>query len=74
MAETQLTPIPSTAVLAHYAQIKPGVYAVVNVKGQILAPSFYDLRHKYTAAATIAGAGVWVILEPIQQATQPTLF
>ena len=74
MSETQLTQIPATATLAHYAQVKPGVYAVVNVKGQILAPSFYDLRHQYTASATIAGAGVWVVLEPIPQLKQASLF
>lgn len=60
--------------MAHYAQIKPGVYAVVNVKGQVLAKSFYDLRHQFTASATIAGAGAWVILEPIPQLKQASLF
>ena len=74
MSETQLTQIPTGAVLAHYAQVKPGQYAVVNVKGQILAPSFYDLRHQFTASATIAGAGCWVVLEPIQQFKQASLF
>lgn len=74
MSETQFTQIPTGAVLAHYAQIAPGRYAVVNVKGQILAPSFYDLRHQFTASATIAGAGVWVVLEPIPQLKQASLF
>ena len=74
MSETQFAQIPAAAVLAHYAQIKPGVYAVVNVKGQVLAPSFYDLRHQFTASATIAGAGCWVILEPIPQLKQASLF
>ena len=74
MPETQFTQIPQAAVLAHYAQVKPGVYAVVNVKGQVLAKSFYDLRHQFTASATIAGAGAWVILEPISQLKQASLF
>ena len=59
-------PIPSNAVLAHYAQIAPGSYAVVTVSGQVLAPSFYELRNQYTAEAAINGAGCWVILTPIR--------
>ena len=74
MSEAQLIQIPQAAVMAHYTQVKPGSWAVVNVKGQILAPSFYDLRHQYTATATVNGAGSWVILLPIPQPVQGTLF
>jgi hypothetical protein len=72
--------IPRGAVLAHYAQIAPGSYAVVSVSGSVLAPSFYELRNQYTATATINGSGGWVILSPvirshsISQEAQPTLF
>ncbi len=73
-------PIPPGAVLAHYAQIAPGNYAVVTVSGQVLAPSFYELRDQYTATATVNGAGCWVILSPVirsysnSQEPQLTLF
>jgi hypothetical protein len=66
--------IPPTATLAHYEQIKPGIYAVVTPAHKVLASSFYDLRHQYTASATINGAGCWVILLPIPQPTQASLF
>ncbi len=70
----QFIAIPPTAVFAHYAQVKPGIYAVVTSKGQNLAPSFYALRNQYTATATINGAGAWVILLPIPQLKQASLF
>jgi hypothetical protein len=73
-------PIPPGAVVAHYAQIAPGSYAVVTVSGSVLAPSFFELRDQYTATATINGAGCWVILVPVirsysnSQEPQLTLF
>lgn len=70
----QFISIPPSAILAHYAEIKPGQYAVITNKGQNLAPSFYELRHQYTATATIAGTGAWVILLPIPQLKQTSFF
>ena len=74
-------PIPANALLAHYEQIAPGSYAVVSASGQVLAPSFFELREQYTAEAAINGAGCWVILSPVirshsnsQEPQQPTLF
>jgi hypothetical protein len=70
----QFIQIPPTAIFAHYVQITPGIFAVITSQGKNLAPSFYDLRHQYTAAATMAGTGCWVILLPIPQLTQASLF
>jgi len=70
----QLVKIPANAIIAHYAETRPGKFAVVTPSGKILAPSFYDLRHKYAFVMSINGAGGWVVLLPIPQPTQPALF
>ena len=68
----QLLKIPPSAILAHYKEITPSVFAVVTVSGKILAPSFYELREKYTASIAINGLGSWVVLIP--RAEQISLF
>lgn len=68
----QLVKIPPSAILAHYKEITPSVFAVVTVSGKVLAPSFYDLREQYTASIAINGQGSWVVLIP--RAEQNTLF
>jgi hypothetical protein len=73
--QMQFVAIPKNSIFARYAETAPGVFHVVNLSGAILAPSFYDLRHKYTATATVAGSGVWLILTPkTAPARQPALF
>jgi hypothetical protein len=66
--------IPPNAILARYALQSSGAYAVETVTHKVLAASFYDLRHQYTATSTINGSGCWVVLIPIPQPTQTTLF
>ncbi len=80
MSQALFIPIPPGSVLAHYAQLESGSFAVVTVSGAVLAPSFFELRHTYTATATVNGSGCWVVLTPVirspsfSQEPQLTLF
>jgi len=65
--------IPQNAVIAHYAPHGVG-FAVVTPAGKVLAPSFFDLRNKYTFFMSINGTGSWVVLLPKPTASQPALF
>lgn len=72
-----LQPIPQSAIIAHYAMLKNGSYAVVTPWGKVLAPSFYELRKSHAFYMSINGAGGWVVLLPKQAApvvTQARLF
>jgi len=69
-----LAHLPPHAVIAHYAQTSNG-WAVVTASKTTLAPSFYDLRDRYTFFCSINGAGFWVVMVPNQPpASQPALF
>jgi len=65
--------IPQNAVIAHYAPHGNG-FAVITPAGKVLAPSFFDLRNKYTFFISLNGAGGWVVLLPTATASQPALF
>ncbi len=54
--------LPSGFVLARYARLSPGQFAVVTPSGQVLASSFFELRHQFAFHSTIAGSGQWVVL------------
>jgi hypothetical protein len=70
--------IPPNAVIAHYAQLVTGQWAVVTPWGKVLASSFFELRSKYQPHCSINGAGGWVVMVPrsssFSQATQQALF
>ena len=66
--------IPPHAVIAHYAQLQNGSYAVVTANHKILAQSFYDLRNTHSFFMSINGAGAWVVLIPKPQPGQLSLF
>lgn len=67
-----LASIPTGAIIAHYAALPSGGYAVVTPSGQVLAPSFYALRNSHSPVMVIQGAGCWVVLQP--KIIQPALF
>jgi hypothetical protein len=70
----ELQHIPANAIIARYALLSSGKWAVVTPSHKVLALSFYDLRHLYTFHMSINGAGSWVVLVPKQTAIQPALF
>ena len=78
-ASTTLPPslvhLPPGCILAHYAPLPGGSVQVVSAVGVVLAASFFELRHRYSFVCSLAGAGAWVVLQPIPPAAvQPSLF
>ena len=72
VSSISLVQVPPGAVFAHYAAQPGGGVAVVSISGQVLAPSFFDLRHQFVFVSSVAGAGGWVVLAPA--AVQSSLF
>ena len=72
--KTMFQHIPNNAVIAHYAEVKPGIFAVVTPTGKTLAPSFYALRKQYSFFMSINGAGGWVVMLPKPAPVQASLF
>jgi hypothetical protein len=73
--------LPKSVIFARYAPQPGAGVAVVNLAGEVLAPSFFELRHRFEFVASIAGAGGWVALAPLrsssfpqERAIQPALF
>lgn len=69
----QFVSIPPHSVIAHYAEVAPGCFAVVTVRGAVLGESFFAIREQFSFHCSINGAGCWVVLLPTP-ATQPALF
>jgi hypothetical protein len=75
-----LIQLPPNAILAHYKEQSPGVFAVVTPSGRVLGASFFAIHESFEFHSAINGAGAWVVLVPRSslssqsQANQPSLF
>lgn len=58
--------IPPGSVVARYAQVSPGVFAVVSSRGRVLGSSFFAIRSAFVFHSFVFGAGQWVVLLPRQ--------
>lgn len=66
--------IPPNAILAHYKEQSPGVFAVVTPSGRVLGASFFAIRASFEFFASLNGAGGWVVLVPRSSSfSQPSL-
>jgi len=66
--------LPPGSTFARYEQQANGSFAVRDPAGNILAASFFELRHRFSFVSFVHGSGQWVILAPIPPAaTQPAL-
>jgi hypothetical protein len=73
----------SGCVFARYAPVpgQPGAVQVVSSSGAVLAPSFFELRDRFSFVCALSGSGGWVALRSSSflppasaAAVQPALF
>jgi hypothetical protein len=52
--------LPKGSIFARYSPAPGGGVQVVNLSGQVLAPSFFDLRHQFSFVVALANG--WFVL------------